>query len=93
MLHWRLDGTVALQAFDVSFPAQSAGEAKKGERSVYFPELDGYARGVVHDRYRLVPGAHGPGPALVEERESTIVVGPNADWEVDQLSNLVITLR
>ena len=30
----------------------------------------------VYDRYRLGPGATFDGPAIVEERESTVVVGP-----------------
>ena len=32
----------------------------------------------VYDRYRLGPGATLQGPAIVEERESTTVIGPGA---------------
>jgi N-methylhydantoinase A len=60
---------------------------------VYFPELDDYASVAVYDRYRLATGGRGDGPALLQERESTIVAGPSSGWEVDHLANVVITLR
>jgi N-methylhydantoinase A len=46
----------------------------------------------VYDRYALAPGAVFEGPALVEERESTCVVGPGARVTVDAFRNLVIEL-
>ena len=32
----------------------------------------------MYDRYALAPGATFNGPAIVEERESTLIVGPGA---------------
>jgi N-methylhydantoinase A len=46
----------------------------------------------VYDRYALAPGATFAGPALVEERESTCCIGPDARVSVDQFLNLVIEL-
>ena len=46
----------------------------------------------VYDRYALGPGATFNGPALVEERESTCCIGPDARVSVDQFLNLVIEL-
>lgn len=91
-LHWRLSAGVARDSTPVHFPAPAPGEPQKGFRQVYFPELDRHAPTTVYDRYRLVPGSRGKGPSLIEERESTIVAGPSAEWEVDKLANLVITL-
>ena len=48
----------------------------KGTRPAYFPERDGPVETPVYDRYALRPGDRFPGPAIVEERESTAVVGP-----------------
>jgi N-methylhydantoinase A len=45
----------------------------------------------VYDRYRLRPGARFAGPAVVEERESTAVVGPGAAVRVDPSRTLLIT--
>jgi N-methylhydantoinase A len=91
-LHWRLTAKVARDGYDVSFPVRPDGDAGRAERNAYFPELDEYARCRVYDRYRLAPRAGGAGPALIEERESTIVVGPGAEWHVDELANIVLEL-
>jgi N-methylhydantoinase A len=44
----------------------------------------------VFDRYKLGPGATFPGPAIVEERESTAIVPPGARATIDAHHNLVI---
>ncbi|HXH08542.1 MAG TPA: hydantoinase/oxoprolinase family protein [Alphaproteobacteria bacterium] len=66
--------------------------ARKGERDAYFPETSGYLSCPVYDRYRLAPGMALRGPAIIEERESTVVVGPGAHVAVDVYQNVVITL-
>ena len=73
-------------ASDVAGP----GSALKGRRAAYLPEHNGFAQVPVYDRYRLTPGHGFPGPAIVEERESTVVVGPHARVRVDDWLNLVI---
>ncbi len=69
-----------------------ARRAMKGERPAYFPELDGFVSTPVYDRYLLEPGAEFQGPAIVEERESTVVVGPRALARVDHVLNLILEL-
>lgn len=66
------------------------GEAQKGKREIYLPEKDGFAAVPVYDRYRLDPGAGFEGPAVVEERESTVIVGPDSRAEVDGSRNLIV---
>jgi N-methylhydantoinase A len=68
--------------------AATAPTAKK-HRATYFPEAGGYVETPVYDRYRLDPGARLAGPAIVEERESTTVIGPGALISVDAHRNLV----
>ena len=65
-------------------------EARKGKREIYLPEKDGFAAVPVYDRYRLDPGAAFDGPAVVEERESTVIVGPDSRAEVDGSRNLIV---
>ena len=65
-------------------------EARKGKREIYLPEKDGFAAVPVYDRYRLDPGAAFDGPAVVEERESTVIVGPDSHAEVDGSRNLIV---
>ena len=52
--------------------------ALKGRRPVYFPETNGFTECAVYDRYRLRAGDSFAGPALVEERESTVVIVPDS---------------
>ena len=61
----------------------------KKHRAAYFPEAGGYVETPVYDRYRLDPSARFAGPAIVEERESTTVIGPGALISVDAHRNLV----
>jgi N-methylhydantoinase A len=64
----------------------------KGQRPVYFPEWEQHRAVPVYDRYLLAPGARLDGPAIIEERESTIVVGPGAQISVDAARNVSVTL-
>jgi N-methylhydantoinase A len=72
--------------------AGTAGDALKGERRVYHPEYRGFRPTPVYDRYRLAPGASFDGPAIVEERESTVVIGPKGRASVDAFRNLRVEL-
>jgi N-methylhydantoinase A len=67
----------------------SPGAALKGERLAYFPE-DGPVLVPVLDRYRLRIGAVVEGPAIIEERESTLVLGFGDRATIDRHLNLVV---
>jgi N-methylhydantoinase A len=69
--------------------APSPGPQIKKTRPAYFPEAGGYVETPVYDRYRLAPGHRLQGPAIVEERESTTVIGPGARIRVDARLALV----
>ncbi len=58
------------------------GNAVKGRRPVRFPELEAAVSAPVYDRYALRAGARLLGPAIVEENESTLVIGPGGRAEV-----------
>ncbi|WP_163505648.1 hydantoinase/oxoprolinase family protein [Fodinicola acaciae] len=53
-------------------------DPRKGSRPAYFSALGGFSDTPVFDRYRITAGFVVDGPALVEERESTVVVPPGA---------------
>ena len=67
-------------------------DAKKGSREVYFQELGTYNETPVYDHYKLPVGHETKGPAIVEQRESTAVVGPSGVFHVDAHGNLVINI-
>jgi N-methylhydantoinase A len=70
-----------------------ADSARKGTRRAYMPEHGGMTDVPVYDRYRLGPGAAFTGPAIVEERESTTVIGPQAAVTVDAEGNLAVEVQ
>ena len=55
--------------------------------AVYF-ETD-FVKTPVYDRYQLAANTVISGPALIEERESTVVIGPGDRAQVDRYGNLV----
>jgi len=65
----------------------------KGYRHAYFPEANGYVNTPVYDRYQLFPGATFNAPAIIEERESTVIVGPGARCQIDEQYNLIIHIQ
>jgi N-methylhydantoinase A len=64
--------------------------ALKGTRKMWFAEAKGLVTGDVYDRYSLVPGEILKGPCVVEERESTVVVGPGGTITVGGMGNLEV---
>ena len=64
--------------------------AVKGHRKVFFPG-SGYIKCTVYDRYLLIPGVKFEGPAIIEERESTTVVGHSAEVTLDNYGSVIIT--
>jgi N-methylhydantoinase A len=66
--------------------------ALKATRPASFAESGGFVPTPVYDRYRLGPGATFTGPAIVEERESTAVIGPGARCRVDDRLTITVEL-
>ena len=94
-VHWRLRATAigsVLTMEDLERLDGDVSRAVKGVRQVWFPETDGFTDCTVYDRYRLSAGDVVPGPAIVEERESTIVLPPDSTTRVDPHGNLVTEL-
>ena len=69
------------------------GNAVKGQRAACFPPGQWHPKCPVYDRYRLVPDMEIDGPAFIEERESTVVLGPGDRAVVDAFGNLVVDIR
>ncbi|MGW4228999.1 hydantoinase/oxoprolinase family protein [Streptomyces sp. NPDC004980] len=65
-------------------------DALVGHRDAYFPAAGGYVSTAVYDRYRLAAGTVVEGPALVQERESTLVVPPAARCTVTDDSSILV---
>jgi len=66
-------------------------ESLSGFREVYFESLDDYVRCPTYARERLGPGNRAAGPLIVEQYDSTTVVYPNWNLDVDCYGNLRLT--
>jgi N-methylhydantoinase A len=93
-LNWRVtvSGPPPPLAFGGAGPARPDGDAVKTRRRAWFAEAAGWIDTPVYDRYALAPGTRFEGPAIVEERESTAVIGPGAGCQVDDGLTIVVTL-
>ena len=71
----------------------TAGDPVSGHRNAYFPEAGGMVSAKVVNRYAMREGTRIVGPALVEERESTVVVLPGDVVHVSKAGNLIIDIN
>ena len=68
-------------------------EAKTGSRPAYFPECGDFVRHAgLRSEILMKPGYALSGPAIVEESESTLILGPGAEARVDDQLNLIVDL-
>jgi len=92
-LTWHLRAQCPSPSLEVRFSGHEviAREGKvKGYREAYFPEQGTFIECPVYDRYSLRPGARLKGPAIVEERESTTIIGCDSEGSIDDGLNLII---
>jgi N-methylhydantoinase A len=66
--------------------------AIKGKRKAYSPMARDFIPYTVYDRYKLFPKATFKGPAIIEEKESTVIVGEEASVSVDDFGFLWIDI-
>ena len=98
--NWKVEARGPSTGLDPGYSLASRGRAlratsnvQKGTRRAWFEASGGFIETPVIDRYALAPGDAVRGPALVEERESTLVVPPNDTLKVDAYHNLVVELE
>jgi len=72
---------------------QTIKAAIKGQRPAYSPIAKDFIPYTVYDRYKLFPDASFQGPAIIEEKESTLIVGEDAKVKVDGFGFLWIELK
>ncbi|MGD2024265.1 MAG: hydantoinase/oxoprolinase family protein [Desulfobacterales bacterium] len=72
---------------------KSIEDCLKGERQAFSLIKKTYISYQVFDRFKLFAGAVLNGPAIIEEKESTIIVGEDAKASVDEYGFIWITLN
>lgn len=94
VVSWRLvvqgprpDSTLRLRS------KQDTVDALVGYREAYFPATGGVTPTPVYDRYSLPIDESFQGPALVQERESTLVIAPGASFTVAPDTSIIVDLN
>jgi N-methylhydantoinase A/oxoprolinase/acetone carboxylase beta subunit len=72
---------------------RSLDDAVKGTRPAYSGLARDFIPYTVYDRYKLFPDARFRGPAIIEEKESTVIVGEDASVSVDEYGFLWVKLE
>lgn len=94
VISWRLRALSAPVVRSVALEDHGHGgsDGVVDSRPAYFGDLGGVVDTPVFQRHSLQPGTAIDGPALIEEAESTVVVGPAGSVRVDANRNLVMTI-
>jgi N-methylhydantoinase A/oxoprolinase/acetone carboxylase beta subunit len=82
-----------IQFPNINKTGESLGKAIKGKRKAYSPMAKDFISYTVYDRYQLFPKAMFKGPAIIEEKESTLIVGEDGSVSVDDFGFLWIDLK
>ncbi|MHB8499727.1 MAG: hydantoinase/oxoprolinase family protein [Candidatus Acidiferrales bacterium] len=92
VLTWRLIASGPPLGLAQWKPEATDRPRRKTTRPIYFGEIGAYSECPVYDRYALRPRDVLTGPAVIEERESTIVVGPDTTVTIDDHHNALLEL-
>ncbi|HEX2830783.1 MAG TPA: hydantoinase/oxoprolinase family protein [Burkholderiales bacterium] len=93
VITWRLTGRSVVKSHRFMWGDErvSAKPVLRGRREIFLPLKKRYGKVPVYDRYSLAPGAKLPGPVILEERESTLVVPVAADVTI--LPDYTVSVR
>ncbi|MBW1697643.1 MAG: hydantoinase/oxoprolinase family protein [Deltaproteobacteria bacterium] len=73
--------------------ADTGSNPQKATRKAYLPGLSDYTEVPVYDRYAMPAGYAIEGPAIIEERESTLVINGPGMASVDAFGNIIVQVR
>ena len=96
IVNWKVEASAPAPDLGSGYSLTGSGKpakSLKGTRRAYDPDAGRLVDWPVYDRYALAPGASVSGPALIEERESTCVIGAGHTATVDARFNLVADLE
>lgn len=90
---WRLRAAGPDPEIAIAREPEGDGPAGRRERIAYFPEAGEYIPTRVVDRYRLKAGDAVAGPAILEERDSSLVIGPSGRASVNPDLGVTVTFE
>lgn len=93
VMTWRMRVSSSLPSPDVAAPSDPAADPRPYHRPLWFAGSPEAVSGAVYRRSALPAGSTFAGPAVVEEPESTIVVGPGGRAVVTESGNVEVMLH
>ncbi len=75
------------------YEGKDASKHLKGKREVFFEEADGFVATPIYDGDTMMPGNLIKGPAVVEQRTTTIVVPPGCTLEATSYGDFLIKVQ
>jgi N-methylhydantoinase A/oxoprolinase/acetone carboxylase beta subunit len=92
-VNWKLTARGPSREIELHIPQpEKTQDAGKGKRLAYLAEAATHVEMNVYDRYLFVPGSRVQGPAIVEERETTVILPSRSAGVVDEYGNLIVDL-
>jgi N-methylhydantoinase A len=92
VMNWRVTVSGPKPTIRLEVPEPRNPVVQKGTRPAYFQEAGGYVEVPVLDRYAMARGYRFIGPAIVEERESSAIIGAGAECAIDEHWNLIVKM-
>ena len=95
LFHWRVVAHRKVDAPptpDMGASGQALEVAHKGQRRIYFGDIDDYRDTDIYDGDRLEAGMAVAGPAVVEQKNTTVVVFPGQQLKVNNFGDFVLDL-
>ena len=95
IIHWRVvsSGPKPQAVLKESNHKTENTDRIKGERNIWIPSLENFQSVPVYDRYVMKPGDAFQGPAVIEERESTVIINERCHCSIDDQYNLRVVLE
>ena len=92
---WRLKASEPVPITNISFELNKVklNEKDNNDRLVYISEENSFKKIPVFNRYELKSGFKCFGPALFEEKESTVFAGSDSECFVDKNLNLIMEIN
>lgn len=90
IMSWRVVASGPKPTLNLPVAEMRSSDPLKGHRKTYLAETRAFANVPVYDRYRLGRGDELAGPAIIEERESTVVINGRARIRLDDSRNLIV---
>lgn len=92
-VNWKLTARGPSRQVELHIPQrEKPRDALKGQRPAYLAGAGAHVEMPVYDRYLFVPGSTVKGPAIIEERETTVILPAGSTSVVDEYGDLIVEL-